>query len=186
MSSTFTTDEQRLPRPNGMERSDVLDLFIQVVNYCEPEHKYEQSYPIDRSDVEYSYTTSYYAKCGPRYNGSMYFAINMGWLQSRRIERLLAVITHEISHLKYGIGYGKPSHPADFWRAMAFYASELRDGWSTVKSWFSNDEIEKEKFLAAVVNDPNSSTVDRRIETVNERRQKMADLLGVGSEVVIK
>jgi len=104
-------------------------------------------------------------------------------MKSQSIERVLAINAHEIAHLKYGVTRGQPTHPKEFWQAMAFYSSEMRDQIDTIESWL-DCSIDVEWFEREVVNDPNSSTVDRRIETVEQCRTRMAELLGLDSEIV--
>jgi len=175
MDSTKRTPDERLPRPAQMNRSEVLDLFLRVANLCEPDHRYDIDYPLDESQVEYSWTTKYYSKCGPNPNG-VYFAINMSWTKKQSSERFLSVVVHEICHFEYGITLNKPDHPPDFWEHMAGCANTVEKEWNIVRQWFDH-RVDSHSFAKCVINDPNKKTVDRRIETVNGRRKKIAQYL---------
>lgn len=175
MATTLTPEERYLPHPSEMERDHVLELFLNVVNLCEPDHKYEIYYPLEPHRIDFSWTTKYYAKCGPRTSGG-YFAINMNWLNNNTsIPRAICVMAHEIGHFKYGVTRNKSRHPPEFWDAMARYTNTLLDKWEEVNSWFGGEWLQKEWLKEAVVNDPNDYMVDGRIETVEERQRKMAD-----------
>lgn len=185
MSSTLTPDREPLVSSKKMGRDDVLELFIRVTNLTEPDHKYDVEYPIWKDEVEYSYCTRYYAKCGPRnsISKSAFFASSIDQFNSFSTEFSLAVMCHEVGHLKYGIEYGQPTHPAIFWRKMAEYAMTLIRNWSKVETWF-HESPDRQKFREEVVNEPNSFTVDGRIETVTERRKKMAELMNANVSLV--
>lgn len=167
-----------------MERGDYLTLFVKVANLCEPDHKYDIEYPIDESDVKFSWTSKYWAKCGPRHNGA-YFAINNSWAGSVSTERMLAVMCHEIGHFNYGITKNQPTHGPDFWEAMARYGVTCRNKWNVVQTWF-NHNVDIDEFVEEVVNDPNSALVDNRIETVEERKNEQAELMGRNPSKVVR
>ena len=183
MASTKAIPDERLPSPAQMNRSNVLDLFLKVANLCEPDHRYDIDYPLTSSQIEYSWTNKYYAKCGPQSNG-VYFAINMDWTEKQSSERLLSVIVHEICHFEYGITSNKPNHPPAFWEHMAECSNTVESEWNVVSQWFK-DPIHVHHFIECVVNDPNSSVVDGRIETVNERKEEMARLLGRPTTLIL-
>jgi len=183
-SSTISSSNDMLAQPSKMNRGDVLDLFIRCVNLCEPEHKYDRDvqYPITADDVDYSYVTKYLAKCGPRSNGA-FFAIKMKWLNKQETERVLAVMCHEMGHLNYGIRRNEPTHSAEFWEEMANCAVVMKDNWGDVTNWFYQTPS-RVTFAKEIINEPNSATVDRRIETVQERKEEMVRLFGGNTEMI--
>jgi len=184
MSSTINPDEKLQLSKHGIERSDILTLFVKMVNLCEPDHMYDFEYPIKESDVEFSWTTKYWARCGPQKTGA-YYAINMTWAEKQSIENLLSTTVHEIGHLNYGVEYNQPGHPPKFWEAMARYAKTATENWDKVNSWLENS-ADLRIFKRSVVNDPNAMVVDRRIETVGERRKKQAKLLEENPEEMVR
>jgi len=167
-----------LPDESEMKRDDMLEAFVIVVNICKPDHPYQDDpYPIDKGDIDFSYCTGYWAKCGPRrYFGVASYGVNKSYVRSCSTEAHLALLTHEVSHITEGRHSSSKKHPKAFWREMAFNAWQLRDNWSLVEESFG--PVNEEEYLREVIEDPNSSTVDRRMETVSERRSKQADLLG--------
>ena len=171
--------EKMLPDESEMGREDMLEAFVAVVNICEPEHPYKDDpYPIDKDEVSFSYCKSYWAKCGPRgtiFNTASY-SVNVDYVNGCTTEEHLALLTHEVSHITEGRHSGSLSHPKAFWREMAFNCWQMRDNWRDVRSVFGS--VDKDEYIEEVIIDPNSSTVDRRIETVEECRTEMAELLG--------
>jgi hypothetical protein len=167
-----------LPDESEMDRCHIEDAFVVVLNLCKPEHPYyDDPYPVDKDDVFFSYCTRYWAKCGPRRHSNVAsYAANKNYVRSCSTEAHLALLTHEVSHITEGRHSSAKSHPKAFWREMAFNAWQLRDNWPLVETSFG--PVNEEEYVREVIEDPNSSTVDKRMETVSERRSKQADLLG--------
>jgi hypothetical protein len=149
-----------------------------VLNICEPSHPYHcDPYPVSEDDIEYSWTSRYCAKCGPRRGRNVaYFAINTEYANSCSPESYLSLLTHEVTHITEGGHTDGGGHNPAFWREVAFHALLVRDSWERIEAAFSGD-VSVESYLDLVVRDPNSAVVDRRHETVEERKKKMADLL---------
>lgn len=173
-----------LPPEHKMDRDDALDAFVAVVNACEPEHptKDYSIYPITRDEVDYGVTRTLHASCGPRKSESVHCGYNtrMSYINEINRARHLALLVHEISHITHGCEWGKSGHPPAFWREMAFHALNVRDSLESgglIAEKFGRVDIDE--FLAEVVADPNSATVDRRYWTVEECRNRVADLVGV-------
>lgn len=168
-----------LPHTDQMNRSDMLDAFVAVVNICEPDHPTKiDPYPITADEVEFSWTTAYFAKCGPRYgNDVAYYAVNTDYVSRQSTERHLALLAHEVSHITEGSHTDGAIHNKAFWREMAFNATEMRDSWDRIESVFGDCCVEL--FEEEVIADPNGATVDKRIQTVEERKQKMQDQIGL-------
>jgi len=173
-----------LPRESEMDRDDALEAFLAIVNLCEPDHPdNDDCYPLSAENVDYGRTRTYYARCGPKSGWGGEWAIyktRMTYINEITRARHLALLVHEISHITTS-EYGKPGHPPAFWREMAFNALLVRDSIREREDgemWAAFGDVSEDRFLKEVIDDPNSSTVDRRYETVEERRRGMADLVG--------
>ena len=169
-------------------REDFLDVFVKAVNICTPEHPYwdtDEAYPITADQVKYSYCTKsgpYWARCGPRrrYSGNVaLYAIDTSYYQSISPERVLAVTTHELTHITHGSHEGRyaTSHPKKFWQEMAFNAQQIRDNLNQFTEVLG--EIDTDAYVTEVIQDPNSFTVDKRIHTAEECQEMVSELLGV-------
>jgi len=162
-------------------KDELVQFFINCVNCAEPEHPYlTEPYPIERDDLYLGWSRSdgpYIAKCGPR-NGSntVGFFPDVDSLLNMNFPYLMAVMTHEISHITEGKHTAGATHNKAFWRAMAFNAWQLRENSPYIGA---GGLVTEEAYVIEVVEEPNSFTVDRRIETVAERKQEMKELLGV-------
>jgi hypothetical protein len=167
-----------------MDRDDALDAFLAVVNLCEPDHPYnDDCYPLSERNVEYGLTRTYHAKCGPRSGHGLKWAAystRLTHINELTREEHLALLVHEISHITTS-KHGEPSHPPEFWREMAFNALLVRDSIRERENgeiWDAFGDVSEDRFMLEVVENPNGSTVDRRYETVDERKRKQADLIG--------
>lgn len=161
-------------------KDELIELFVECVNCAEPEHPYKSDpYPITVEDVDVGWCRSdgpYWAKCGPR-NGlyTASFSPATDELLSMKFSKLLAIITHEIAHITEGSHSDGSVHNKAFWRQMAFMAWQIREG----SSYVGDDGlVSDEEYVTEVIEEPNTFTVDKRIETVAERKQEMRELLG--------
>lgn len=153
--------------PEAFDREDFLDAFLFVANAVEPDHAYDEDpYPLTPENVEYSYTTGSWARCGPRRAGPIqaYLAVNVDVLTNMLIEEVLMLMTHEVTHLTQRFRRGDPVHPPSFWREFAFHAQCLIDAWPDVVERYPGAHCAE--YRAVVIDDPNGSTVDRRFRTV--------------------
>jgi len=164
--------------PAVASRKEHLDRFVAVANAIEPEHSYADPWPITPDNVDFGYcqhNARYWAKCGPRNGvGSTYvgYKIDTTTFNSWIAERQLAVITHELVHLSIGHNYDVAVHPPAFWDRMAFYAQTVCDHFLEIQdAWVMDLDIDEYK--DQVITDPNSSTVDRRYESVDEVQARM-------------
>jgi len=169
---------------NGqMDREDLLDAFLTVLNICEPDHPYSDDvYPVSRSEVNYGYkkaSSNTWASCGPRFDRRsdvVGYSVDKAYMNRVSTERHLAVLVHEVTHVSEGsVSDGSIHNPA-FWREMMFNAWHVRESWDEIRRAFDNPD--KEQFITEVITDPNGSMVDRRMETVRERKQENAELMG--------
>lgn len=175
MSTTDTETE--------LDRDALLEEFIVICNICEPDHPYQSDpYPIDSSDVDYGYCQSsgyYYAKCGPRKRPRtpVSYSVDKAYMNNVSTERRLAVLTHEVTHITEGSHSDGSTHNPAFWREMMFNAWQVREAWDTVQEHFGPN-VDEEQYVVECIEDPNETLVDSRTETVQERKQENAELLG--------
>lgn len=165
-----------------LTRDDILQEFVAVLNICQPEHPYlNDPYPATEDEIQESWCREdswCIARCGPR-SGSYVamFAADLKHFQQNSTEHRLAVLVHEVTHVYHtSPGKGCSGHPPDFWREMAFHAHLALDDLEEIEEVMG--EIDREELIREFIEEPNANTVDLRQETADERRQKMADLLG--------
>lgn len=164
-------------------RDELFELFVDCVNVCEPPHPYQSNiYPITRSDVYEGWCREdgpYWAKCGPRRGPKpVLFKPSVEKLLWKDGPKLLAILTHELTHITEGGHTEGPVHNKPFWREMAFNAWQVRENLDAVKASINGENISEAEYITEVITEPNDFTVDGRIETVSERRSEMARLLG--------
>lgn len=167
-------------------KDDVVAILIDSVNTTKPEHpRFDDPYPITRDDTKIGYCRSdgpYIAKCGPGWGDTVVrFDLDTDYILSMRFENLMAVITHEMAHITHGRHTDGGTHNKPFWREMAFLAWEMREKSDYIGHGRPVSEI---SYVTSVINEPTEDTVDKRIETVRERREEMASLLGYTTELV--
>lgn len=182
--STKNQQAGSLPPESEMDREDALEAFLTVVNLCEPDHPHnDDCYPLSRANVDYGVTRSYLARCGPRRGRRgkwVAYLTRMTYINRIDRARHLALLVHEISHITT-TKWGEPGHPPAFWREVAFNALLVRDSIREREDgeiWDAFGDVSEDRFLREVIEDPIPSTVDLRRETAEERRRKMADLVG--------
>lgn len=160
----------------------ILDAFVEAVNVCEPEHPHhDDPYPITAEQVEQGFcqrTGRYYAKCGPRSYGRYLigFSADRYAFSRKSNARVAAILVHELTHVTEGKHTPGSGHNKAFWREMVFNAQLLRDNMDALETILG--PIDVAQFEYEVVHDPNSSMVDKRSETVAERKIENAELLG--------
>lgn len=177
MASTLTPHP--LPREPEMTREDALDAFIAVVNAIEPEHPYYDSpYPVDRADIDFGWTRSVYAKCGPaKGDHTISYSTRMTYINTISRERHLALITHELTHISVPSNYGMSNHPPAFWYQMGQYATQVKEAITNGPLADVFPHADPDRFQNEIVSDPNSSTVDRRFWSVTECSETMRSYL---------
>lgn len=169
-----------------MCRDDFTELFVDVLKLCQPEHPYK--------DVQYDHITTdsiiegycrsdsnYYARCGPRSSIGYIakYSIDLNYFQKCSIERVLAITVHEATHITVGrhSQSGQSAiHPPEFWNTMAYHTQMVLDNISQIEDEWG--KIDYKKFRDEIVNDPNSSMVDRRVESVSEVKNRLSQWVG--------
>lgn len=178
MASRSSTPD-RISKP--LSHDDIKQLFCTAVNIVEPAHPYlDNPYPVDPSELRYGYkkaTSSKYASCGPRSSRftPVSFSADKHSFNERSMARVLAMITHELTHITVGSHSDEEhgGHPPRFWREFGFYAHCLLDEWDAVQDAFG--PLSKRDFIGHIVADEvNPSNIDRRYGGVDMRRHEMA------------
>lgn len=160
-------------------RSEALESFINYFNLCYPDWEIggDASKDLTANEVEFSYTTTYLARCGPRRNGRAYFAVKSRWYEDASAGERVGLLIHELAHIKH------TDHSPAFWeqvvrnyRALHSHAETVGDVILGELAW---DDVRE--FL---VNDPLTSMVDNRREIAYERRLKIAEAIGYPTEYI--
>jgi len=158
-----------------MTLDDALDAFLAVVNAVEPKHPYYDSpYPVDREDINFGWTRTYFARCGAaKGSHKINYSTRMSYVNEISRERHLALITHEITHISTRREYGFSKHPPEFWFRMSKHALQLLDKLenSDLNEFFPETDIDT--YQTEVVQDPNSTTVDRRYWSVADCKENI-------------
>lgn len=175
-------------------RDEFTQLFIDLVKVCKPEHPYTDVSGVDTpSDTvtafEYADLThehiktgwkrkdsNSWASCGPRHFPPYiaYYGIDLGYFQSVSMERVLAVTTHELTHIPIGRhnGLQAASHPPEFWDEMAYHAQCVLDALPEIEArWGPIDEV---AFREEIVSDPNEYMVDCRSDSLDNVVERMS------------
>lgn len=168
-------------KTSDMSREDFTELFVDVLKLCRPKHPYHDDQVYDEvttEDIIQGYCRSdsnYCARCGPRRSPHVAsYSIDHTYFQKHSIEHDLAVTVHEVTHITVGrhSRSGKsPVHPPEFWNTMAFHTQRVLDEMDQIEQKWG--KIDVDKFRRKVIEDPNSSMVDRRTESVSDVRNRL-------------
>lgn len=167
-----------------LSRDDFVDLFVEVVNICQPEHPTygRDIYPVTRQDIELSYCRAdsrTWARCGPRTGTyKIFYAFDKSYFQNVRFERVLAITVHELTHITIGTQNGRraPMHPPAFWNEMAYHAQVVLDHLDDIGATWG--QISPEVFRQQIITDPNSYMVDARSESLDDVHDRMQKWVG--------
>lgn len=164
-----------------IEHDEIKSLFVKVLNIVRPDHPYiDNPYPVSESDIDYGHKKSsspYYASCGPR-RGGLYvakFAADKSYFNDVTIARILAILTHEVTHVTVGShsNYEHGSHPPRFFREFGFNAHLVLENWDKLDYIFEG--VTKRDFIGSIIKDEvTKSNIDKRYGSVDMRRQEMA------------
>jgi len=175
---------RKLPPESEMNRTDALDAFRAILNTATPEHpKWDdpfEAYPASNDEIEYDYTRTVHARCGPRSPPMVAkYATRMTHINDLSREDHLALLTHEITHIEVckGVNGHKSGHPPAFWRRMAFLATEIRDAIEAGVLRPVFGEIDTSAYEATVIENPKPVTVDRRSLSVEECSELLDELI---------
>lgn len=150
-----------------MKSDAILEKFVSVFNAGFPN---KEDITID--DVEYSYTTSYFAKCGPRSNGyEVFFARNKNWWEKHDIDARIGLLVHEISH------YNQTNHQPSFYTEMIERFNNVAENINYVKNAFDKN-IPISDVAEWLINDISPHQVDSRKQTVYDVRKEVSEQIG--------
>lgn len=169
---------------SDMTRNEFNELFVDVCKICRPEHPYKSQsvyddMTVEQVDVGYCRRDSNtYARCGPRRGRNIAgYSLDLTYFQNSSFERVLAITTHEVTHIPIGRHNGRraPMHPPMFWTEMAYHTQcvldhidELEDKWGP---------IDVDAYREEIIQDPNDSMTDKRSETVDDIRARLAKFI---------
>lgn len=160
-------------------RAEALESFVTCFNICYPDWEIDgdASRDLTADEVEYSYTTVNLARCGPRRNGRVYFAIKSSWYDDASAGDRLGLLIHELAHVKH------TDHSPAFWELVVKNYQTLRTHASAVEDVILGD-LTWEGVREWLVNNPQTSMVDNRSEIAYERRLKIAEAIGYPEEEI--
>lgn len=180
MNTEQEPKSRELPYKN-LSHDDIKRAFLTVINITKPSHPYQSKpYPISESDINYSYkqrTSSYYASCGPkkRKGNVVIFKADKHYFNNVCPERILAILTHEITHVTVGSHstVESGSHPPRFWREFGFNAHILLDSWDEIQTVFG--DVSKKDFIGQIIkSEVTKFNIDNRYGDEMLRKQEMA------------
>jgi len=170
------------PNYGSLTHDDIKKLFVKIINIVQPKHPYfDNVYPVDEENIKYSYkqrTSSYYASCGPRKvrKKPILFKADKHYFNNKEPERILAILTHEITHVTVG-GHSNVesgSHPPRFWRKFGFNAHILLDNWDAVQEYFG--DVSKKDFIGYIIKkEVTKYNIDNRYGDEMLRKHEMAN-----------
>lgn len=122
-------------------------------------------HPLDKIDTGYK-NRKLASMTSPSRDGEpVTLKVNTEWWHNHSKEEQLGLICHEATHLKVHSGNGS-AHRPEFWEVnIEVYKAVAESSYFQCLNW--------SEVAGFAVDDPNSACVDRRSESVEERRQKM-------------
>lgn len=115
-----------------------------------------------------------------RTNGSQLLRYNVEHFEANDVETEFAVLLHEVTHHEVTKpGRGNSSHGPDFWEAFQRNFNSIQESdqaRALVESAFSSYHFDRERARHRAVQ--SVSQVDKRSETTDERREKLANAIG--------
>ena len=152
-----------------MPSEEPLEWFVSAFNCTYAEFEDSET-PISKEDVEYSWTNSYWAKCGPRHGDNrIYFAINEDWWDNHNSVERVGLLIHELAHYRHTDG-----HSPMFYDLMARIYNRFEQRASKFQSDVGTDFSLCDVGLW-IVQDIEQHQVDTRKHTVYEARMEFAN-----------
>lgn len=152
-----------------------LDWFVTLFNlgYPDWEKQGDASAKLTADDVEYSWTTGYWGKCGPRSGANeVYFARNKEWWRSHGRTERIGLLIHELAHYKHTDG-----HSPSFYLTMGNCYNRIKTRAKAVEQALGFTP-EFENVAEWLVTDIEQHQVDTRKQTVYESRKSFANKIG--------
>jgi hypothetical protein len=126
-------------------------------------------HPMDDIKTGYRKSGGWASITSPSRDGkSIKLQVNTDWWEEATAEEQLGLICHEAAHLKVHSGNGA-AHRPEFWEVNKLVYKE-------VATHDDFQDYDWDKVAEFAEEDPNSNCVDRRSETVEERKEKMAEV----------
>lgn len=151
--------------------SQPLRWFVTLFNYGYPDWDKDgdQDATLEADDVEYSWTISYWAKCGPRSGSNeVYFARNKDWWGSHDDVARIGLLIHELAHYKHTDG-----HSPSFYRTMGNCYNRIQERSDSVEDALGI-EIDFSAVAEWLIKDIEQHQVDTRKQTVYDARLDVA------------
>jgi hypothetical protein len=130
--------------------------------------------PLKPSRIEVSYTSRYNAKFG-RYKRSKKLTFNVNtdfWVDSNESQKF-ALLAHELVHLRHH------HHKPVFWDTLKVFHKTFARNQDKVEE-IMGDDIDFEKVKDKTIKTIHSGSVDRRSESVTERKEIMREITDFG------
>lgn len=175
-------------KTSELTKNDIAEIFIDLLKICKPEHPYESDSEIYENitidDIEISYCRSdskYYARCGAsdrKFEGVIAkYSFDLEYYQNSSIEKILAITTHELTHITVGSvrGWYTSGHPPEFWDEMAFNAQLVLDYFQQIQDKWGN--IDEEKYKRNVIQEANRFNIDKRTNSVEQLQNRLESFL---------
>ena len=171
------------------DREFYTELFIKVANLCEPTNPDipRFTYPMKRKHVWQTWKqsqSSFHASLGrfkidsiinPNAQEFVKYAVDLDYFNNSTRERVLAITVHEVTHIEEGSHTEGSTHNPNFWNAMIENGKVVLENLEEIEVMLG--PINVNNFVEEMVDDPNGSMVDRRVESVDERKNKMFEEL---------
>lgn len=160
-------------------RQTALESFVTCFNLCYPDWEVygRSSRDLTATEVNYSYTNAKWARCGPRKNGRVYFALNSDWYVNASPAERIGLLIHELAHVK------ETNHSPEFWEQVVTNFESLNANKAPVEETIEG-EADWEEVKEFIVDDPHTGLVDNRSEIAYERRRKLAAALDYSDDEI--
>lgn len=126
--------------------------------------------PLAPENFEVSYTSRYNAKCGRYRNKKLLtFDMNTDYWVNKSPSKRFATLAHELVHLRHH------HHKPLFWDTLKIFHKTFARNQDKVEE-IMGDEIDFEKVKDKTLQTIHSGSVDRRSESVTERKEIMREI----------
>lgn len=166
------------------DREFYTKLFVRVANICRPTNPDYPNfeYPMRVDDVHQTWKrsdSSSWAHLGrytPSYIGVeptefVKYAVDLDYFNSQSKERVLTITVHEVTHIEEGSHTAGSVHNPTFWESMISNGREVIVKIDLVEPFIG--EVNINNFVEEMADDPNRTMIDLRMETVDDRKNKI-------------
>lgn len=149
-----------------MKPDESLHWFVSVFNSGYPDWEYGE---LKSHQVEFSWTSRYWAKCGPRSGFNLvYFARNKDWWENNGTSARIGLLIHEITH------YEETSHQPEFYSKMAKRYNNVKNNKSKLEDEI-DEKIDFNDVAEWMIKDIQQHQVDTRKQTAYDARKEFAE-----------